>query len=239
MDLQVPGSSDSLSRTFTVVEADLEKDNTRPDFDQLIYDIALLHSLGVKLVLVHGARPQVDSELSARDITSDYVDNLRVTDGPTLDCVMAAVGRVRMEIEAALSTSLASTSMGGARLKVASGNWITGKPVGMGGSLGRTEATGYGVIYTVREALKKHGLTVEGTTASVQGFGNVAQYAIQLFTRLGGKVVAVSSWDQADQASYTFRRESGVDFDELRGITRRPGILASTLISSSAMPSQR
>lgn len=103
----------------------------RPDFDQLVYDIALLHSLGVKLVLIHGARPQVDSELSARDISSDYVDNLRVTDGPTLDCVMAAVGRVRMEIEAKLSTSLASTSMGGARLKVASGNWITGKPVGV------------------------------------------------------------------------------------------------------------
>ena len=103
----------------------------RPDFDQLIYDIALLHSLGVKLVLIHGARPQVDSELAVRDITSDYVDNLRVTDGPTLDCVMAAVGRLRMEIEATLSTSLASTSMGGARLKIASGNWITGKPVGV------------------------------------------------------------------------------------------------------------
>jgi len=103
----------------------------RPDFDQLVYDIALLHSLGVKLVLVHGARPQVDSELALRDISSDYVDNLRVTDGNTLDCVMAAVGRLRMKIEAKLSTSVASTSMGGARLKVASGNWITGKPVGV------------------------------------------------------------------------------------------------------------
>lgn len=103
----------------------------RPDFDQLIYDIALLHSLGVKLVLVHGARPQVDSELSARDLASDYVDALRVTDAATLDCVMAAVGRLRMEIEATLSTSLASTPMGGARLKVASGNWITGRPVGV------------------------------------------------------------------------------------------------------------
>jgi amino-acid N-acetyltransferase len=103
----------------------------RPDFEQLIWDIALLHSLGVKLVLVHGARPQVDSELAVRDISSDYVDGLRVTDGPTLDCVMAAVGRLRMEIEACLSTSLASTPMGGARLKVASGNWITGKPIGV------------------------------------------------------------------------------------------------------------
>ena len=102
---------------------------------------------------------------------------------------------------------------------------ITGKPVGMGGSLGRTEATGYGVVYTLREALKAQGLTPDGTTASVQGFGNVAQYAIQLYTRLGGKVVAVSSWDQADQTSYTFRRASGVNFDELIGITDKFGAI--------------
>ena len=102
---------------------------------------------------------------------------------------------------------------------------ITGKPVGMGGSLGRTEATGYGVVYTIREALKAVGMTPEGTTASVQGFGNVAQYAIQLYTQLGGKVVAVSSWDQTDQTSYTFRRASGVKFDELRSITDKFGAI--------------
>ncbi len=102
---------------------------------------------------------------------------------------------------------------------------ITGKPVGMGGSLGRTEATGYGVVYTIREALKAVGMTPEGTTASVQGFGNVAQYAIQLYTQLGGKVVAVSSWDQTDQTSYTFRRASGVKFDELRTITDKFGAI--------------
>ena len=101
--------------------------------------------------------------------------------------------------------------------------FITGKPVGMGGSLGRTEATGYGLIYTVREALREMGLKPEATTASVQGFGNVAQYAIQLFTKLGGKVVAVSCWDQNDQASYTYRRKSGVNLEELLAITDRFG----------------
>jgi glutamate dehydrogenase (NAD(P)+) len=100
---------------------------------------------------------------------------------------------------------------------------ITGKPVGMGGSLGRTEATGYGVVFTLREALKVLGVKPAGTTASVQGFGNVAQYAIQLFSQIGGKVVAVSSWDQNDQTSYTFRRASGVDFKELQSITDRFG----------------
>jgi glutamate dehydrogenase len=101
--------------------------------------------------------------------------------------------------------------------------FITGKPVGMGGSLGRTEATGYGLIYTVREALKEIGLEPETTTASVQGFGNVAQYAIQLYARLGGKVIAVSCWDQTDQTSYTYRKKSGISLDELLAITDRFG----------------
>jgi glutamate dehydrogenase len=100
---------------------------------------------------------------------------------------------------------------------------ITGKPVGMGGSLGRTEATGYGVIYTVREALKDMGIDPKNTVASVQGFGNVAQYAIDLYQKLGGRVIAVSCWDQNDQTSYTYRKDSGVDLQELLSITDRFG----------------
>jgi glutamate dehydrogenase (NAD(P)+) len=101
--------------------------------------------------------------------------------------------------------------------------FITGKPVGLGGSLGRTEATGYGVIYTVREALRTMGESIAGKVASVQGFGNVAQYAVKLFIQLGGKVVCVSSWDQADQCSYAFRKMDGVDPDALLGIADRFG----------------
>ena len=101
--------------------------------------------------------------------------------------------------------------------------FITGKPVGSGGSLGRTEATGSGVIFTLREALVELGIDIAKTRASVQGFGNVAQYAIKLYTQLGGKVVCCSSWDQADQTSYSFRRLSGIDENELLGITDRFG----------------
>jgi glutamate dehydrogenase (NAD(P)+) len=100
---------------------------------------------------------------------------------------------------------------------------ITGKPVGMGGSLGRTEATGYGVIITVREALKEMGIRPEDTIASVQGFGNVSQYAIQLYNQLGGKVICVSCWDQTDRTSYSFLKKSGVQLEELRKITDRFG----------------
>jgi glutamate dehydrogenase len=97
--------------------------------------------------------------------------------------------------------------------------FITGKPVGMGGSLGRTEATGFGLIFTVREALRELGLKPADCTASVQGFGNVSQYAVRLFRQLGGKVICVSCWDQEDQTSYTFRKMAGIDPDELMGIT--------------------
>jgi glutamate dehydrogenase len=101
--------------------------------------------------------------------------------------------------------------------------FITGKPVGMGGSVGRKEATGYGVVYTIREALKELGLRAEDTVAAVQGFGNVAQYAIQLYRELGGTVICVSSWNQADKVSYAFRRSTGIDPAELLGITDRFG----------------
>ena len=103
----------------------------RSDFEAFIYDVALLHSLGVKLVLVHGARPQIDRQLAARGIEPRFAGEFRVTDLPALDCVKAAVGSLRMDLEARLSTSLASTPMGGARLRVASGNWVTARPVGI------------------------------------------------------------------------------------------------------------
>jgi len=101
--------------------------------------------------------------------------------------------------------------------------FITGKPVGMGGSEGRTEATGYGVVFTIREALREMGIEARKTHASVQGFGNVAQYAIRLYTQIGGKVTCVACWDQTDQAAYSFRRASGVDADQLVSISDRFG----------------
>lgn len=103
----------------------------RPDFSRLLYDIALLHSLGVKLILVHGARTQIDLQIKEAKLEPRFAGNLRITDLDTLACVKEAVGSLRMEIEALLSTGLASTPMGGARLSVATGNLVTAKPVGV------------------------------------------------------------------------------------------------------------
>ncbi|OFW46682.1 MAG: glutamate dehydrogenase [Actinobacteria bacterium RBG_13_35_12] len=93
--------------------------------------------------------------------------------------------------------------------------FVTGKTVGVGGSLGRTEATGYGVIYCVREAFKRLGLDFKGATASIQGAGNNAQYCCELFTQYGGKVIAVSCCDSKDKKAYTYSCEDGIDPKDL------------------------
>ena len=97
--------------------------------------------------------------------------------------------------------------------------FITGKPVGMGGSLGRKEATGFGTICTLREALYHLNIKAENTIASVQGFGNVAQHAIQLYNELGGSVICVACWNQQDQTAYSFRKKDGINLEELLNIT--------------------
>ena len=89
---------------------------------------------------------------------------------------------------------------------------FTGKPLGGGGSEGRTEATGYGVIYTVREAMKHLKMDSNKAVAAIEGFGNVAQYAaIGFVEMLGGKVACVSCWDRHDKKSYTYSHKQGVD----------------------------
>lgn len=119
------------SRTFVVVfggEAVADK-----NFASLIHDFALLNSLGVRLILVHGTRPQVEARLKAHapKTTTTFHQGLRVTDDAALACVKEAVGTVRVEIEALLSMGLANSPMAGARIRVASGNVVTARPLGI------------------------------------------------------------------------------------------------------------
>ena len=96
---------------------------------------------------------------------------------------------------------------------------FTGKPVGLGGSLGRQEAAGYGLVITVREALKEIGLHPDKARAAIQGFGAVGQHAARLFRRLGGEVACVAAWDPREGCALSFRREGGIDVEELAGVT--------------------
>ncbi len=100
-------------------------------FSSLIHDLALLHSLGIRLVLVHGARPQVEERLREASRQLRYVNGLRLTDSDDLRYVKQAVGRVRIRIEAQLSLGIANSPMHGARLRVVSGNLVTARPLGI------------------------------------------------------------------------------------------------------------
>ncbi len=102
-----------------------------PNFGNIVHDLVLLHSLGVRLVLVHGSRPQIEARLSARGLTPHFHRDLRITDAQTLDCVIDAVGHLRVAIEARLSMDMAAWPMQGARLRVSSGNYVTARPIGV------------------------------------------------------------------------------------------------------------
>lgn len=101
--------------------------------------------------------------------------------------------------------------------------FVTGKPVHHAGSQGRKEAPGYGVMITVREALKDLNIPVEKTSASFQGFGLVGMHAAQLYHQMGGTIKCVACWNQADRTTYAFRDLKGIDFDRLAAITDRFG----------------
>ena len=101
------------------------------NFAPLIHDIALLNSLAVRPVIVFGARPQIDALLRERNLTPQYHAGLRVTDERAIQCVKQAVGDIKIRIEALLSMGLPNSPMAAAGIKVAAGNYVTGRPCGV------------------------------------------------------------------------------------------------------------
>lgn len=100
-------------------------------FVELTHDFNLLAALGIRLVLVHGARPQIEQHLAKHKLKDIYHHGIRLTDAETMQCVKEAVGRVRVEIEALLSMGLANSPMANANIRVAGGNFITAQPIGV------------------------------------------------------------------------------------------------------------
>ncbi|MDX8385615.1 MAG: amino-acid N-acetyltransferase [Gallionella sp.] len=100
-------------------------------FVELTHDFNLLASLGIRLVLVHGARPQIEQHLAKSNLDDTYHQGIRITDADTMQCVKEAVGRVRVEIEALLSMGLPNSPMANADIRVAGGNFITAQPIGV------------------------------------------------------------------------------------------------------------
>ncbi|MFG6448380.1 amino-acid N-acetyltransferase [Roseateles sp. BYS180W] len=96
-----------------------------------VQDLALMHAMGIRIVLVHGFRPQLDEQLAAKGHQARYSHGRRITDAITLDCAQEAAGQLRFEIEAAFSQGLPNTPMANATLRVVSGNFLTARPVGI------------------------------------------------------------------------------------------------------------
>ena len=100
-------------------------------FSQTIHDFAILNSLGIRLVLVHGMRPQINQRLEAAGLESSYHKGIRITDPASLQCVKEAAGTVRIEIEALLSMGLSNSPLTGTRTRVCTGNFVTARPLGV------------------------------------------------------------------------------------------------------------
>jgi len=100
-------------------------------FFHLTHDLNLLAALGVKLVLVHGSRPQIEAKLTAQKIRSRFSETLRITDDAALEAAMEVAGKLRVQIEALLSMGLPNSPMAGAHIRVASGNFVTARPIGV------------------------------------------------------------------------------------------------------------
>ncbi len=116
-------------KTFVVaIAGELIAAGKLPTFAQ---DLALIHAMGIKVVLVHGFRPQVQEQLKAKGHESTFSHGMRVTDAVALDCAQEAAGQLRYEIEAAFSQGLPNTPMAGSQIRVVSGNFITARPVGI------------------------------------------------------------------------------------------------------------
>ena len=125
-----PYVHDFGGRTFVIAFGG-EMVAERARFESFIHDVNLLASLEIRLVLVHGARPQIEAEMKAKGLRSRYAQGLRVTDEQALTAVKHAGGVLRVEIEALLSQGLPNSPMARAQIRVVSGNYITARPIGV------------------------------------------------------------------------------------------------------------
>jgi amino-acid N-acetyltransferase len=191
----------------------VEDDN----FANIISDIALLNSLGVKLVLVHGARPQIDQRIALRGLEKRFTNNVRLTDKQTLESVKDAAGSVRSQIEALLTMGLANSPMHGSQIRVCSGNLVVAMPMGVRD----------GIDYEHTGLVRR--IDVEGINDHIQ------DGSIVLLPPMGysptGEVFNLSHEDVATQAAIELKADKLIIFTEQQGIIAADGILRRNIDS--------
>jgi amino-acid N-acetyltransferase len=192
-------------RTFVIMFGGDAVDD--PSFATIIHDIALLNSLGVRLVLVHGARPQIEARCALRGITPRFHHDMRITDSETLECVKDAAGSLRAQIEALLSMGLANSPMHGAQIRVCSGNFVVARPLGIHD----------GIDFCNTGEVRR--VDVEGINRQLQ------QGSIVLLSAIGysptGEVFNLAYEDVATQTAVALKA------DKLIAFSREPGLFDS------------
>ncbi len=191
----------------------------------LAYDVNLLASLGIRLVLVHGARPQIEEELREKGLESRYHRGYRVTDADTLDCVLDAVGSVYLEIEAMLSQGLPNTPMANSRIRVIGGNFITGQPIGV--------LDGIDLQY----AGKVRKVDGEGLNAQL-GLGNIVLLNCEGASPTG-EIFNLQMEEVAEAVAVALRADKLVYLTDSRGVTDKAGELLDALTADEAEEIQK
>ena len=186
----------------------------------LAYDVNLLASLGIRLVLVHGARPQIEEELREKNIESKYHRGYRVTDAETLDCVLDAVGSVYLEIEAMLSQGLPNTPMANSRIRVIGGNFITGQPIGV--------LDGVDLHY----AGKVRKVDAEGINAQL-GLGNILLLNCEGASPTG-EIFNLQMEEVAEAVASAIRADKLVYLTDSQGVTDKGGELLDAMTADEA-----
>ncbi|MDE2439921.1 MAG: amino-acid N-acetyltransferase [Betaproteobacteria bacterium] len=181
----------------------------------LAYDVNLLVSLGIRLVLVHGARPQIEEELREKNLESIYHRGYRVTDAAALDCVLDAVGSVYLEIEAMLSQGLPNTPMANSRIRVIGGNFITGQPIGV--------LDGIDMQY----AGKVRKVDSEGINAQL-GLGNIVLLNCEGPSPTG-EIFNLQMEEAAEAVAVAIRADKLVYLTDSRGVTDKSGELVDAM----------
>lgn len=181
----------------------------------LAYDVNLLVSLGIRLVLVHGARPQIEEELREKNLASIYHRGYRVTDAEALDCVLDAVGSVYLEIEAMLSQGLPNTPMANSRIRVIGGNFITGQPIGV--------LDGIDMQY----AGKVRKVDAEGINAQL-GLGNIVLLNCEGPSPTG-EIFNLQMEEAAEAVAVAIRADKLVYLTDSRGVTDQAGELLDAM----------
>src|SRR5579872_3488395 len=128
----------------------------------LAQDLSLLHAMGIKVVVVHGSRPQVEEQLALRNVEARYHNGLRITDAAAMECAKEAAGELRLDIEAAFSQGLPNTPMAHAAIRIISGNFVTARPIGVidGVDLELTGVTRKIAFETIHPILNAGGLVL-------------------------------------------------------------------------------